>query len=767
MFVKASTKENQTIINKIIQNNLNDFKSSKYLRKGIGNPIYAMLKDEAKRQDLGLRILRNSLVEILDENEVVATFSPNTPNLSFPTRKLLNNKKVTKNILSINDIPVPRGEVFVNYELACKYFLQQKKPQVIKPLTGSGGKGVTANIDINVNLEVFEHAWKKAKEISSKVIVEDFVHGDEVRVFVLDGKVEAAICRLPAYVIGNGEKTIEELVEEKNLKRKENPLLKIYPIKSFDYLYNNLKLNLEFIPYKNQYIRLSSTSNIAQGGESVSILEILHPSIKTMCEKAWQSVPGATQIGLDVILTDFSAPVNEKNFCIIEINADPAVATPAFAYYGKPALDLPAKLINSILSKSNKDDKTIFKKIPEYVDRYNGQYFPSSSYMQVNLIRQAAYKKGYHLIKLDHVTSLIEINDNKYLFWQGIPHSTRIASAQITTNKEWTKNYLKEIDGVKTPEGEVFNIEDDLNILSFFNKLEDKVVLKPIAGSGGFGVITDIDSLEKLVDSLVLLKNMGISKILCERHISGKDYRLMITKNGFYAASNRIPAYIIGDGRSSVSELLKRKNILRKKNPFLGYKDLKITNIIKEKLSYKGVDQSTILDGQQYLQLDTVANIGTGGESLDVTDNVHSDWLPICESIRKKIYEATHIGIDIIAEDISISPEKQAWVVLEVNSNPDYGLHHFPMYGCGRDAAGAVLDSIVDNQLVNSEIIRRVLIIKDDENKVKETILTQCSLMGVNCSFIEIGGYMYEVYLDGNAKTLDALEKILKRLLKI
>lgn len=60
------------------------------------------------------------------------------------------------------------------------------------------------------------------------------------------------------------------------------------------------------------------------------------------------------------------------------------------------------------------------------------------------------------------------------------------------------------------------------------------------------------------------------------------------------------------------------------------------------------------------------------------------------------MFDAPHVGLDLIAEDIALPPENQRWVIIEVNTNPDFGANHFPMHGQGRDVAGALLDYLFD-----------------------------------------------------------------------
>src|SRR5690606_19350798 len=172
-------------------------------------------------------------------------FSPNSPNLSFATGKATQNKESTRKLLLRAYLPALTGKAFRDKDAALSYFLEKRSPQVVKPLLGSGGVGVTTGVTSSVQ---FEKAWNRASGGKRSVIVEDFATGDELRLIVLDGETVAAVCRMPAYVIGDGASTIAQLVAAKNARRKNNPLMRVYPISQFDHLENERRQGLDHVP---------------------------------------------------------------------------------------------------------------------------------------------------------------------------------------------------------------------------------------------------------------------------------------------------------------------------------------------------------------------------------------------------------------------------------------------------------------------------------------------------------------------------------------
>src|SRR5690606_19934623 len=104
-----------------------------------------------------------------------------------------------------------------------------------------------------------------------------------------------------------------------------------------------------------------------------------------------------------------------------------------------------------------------------------------------------------------------------------------------------------------------------------------------------------------------------------------------------------------------------------------------LTDLMRRNLQRLDLCETSILEEGRRLQLHTVANIGSGGESADETERVHPDWAEIAVRSRCAILDPFHAGIDLIAEDIARAPSEQTWSVIEVNTNPDFGVHHCAM----------------------------------------------------------------------------------------
>jgi D-alanine-D-alanine ligase-like ATP-grasp enzyme len=184
---------------------------------------------------------------------------------------------------------------------------------------------------------------------------------------------------------------------------------------------------------------------------------------------------------------------------------------------------------------------------------------------------------------------------------------------------------------------------------------------------------------------------VGDPYFLVEKQYTGEEYRLFIDRNNFFAAVHRIPANIIGDGKHTIAQLVKKENF-RRMHPrntclcriLLDNESLKYLK--KQKFSFKYVPKA-----REVVKLRKNSNVSTGGNCYDVTDQVHSQYIRFAKKVLKA-YDAPFIGIDLMCADIS--KKSKDFVICELNSAPGLSLHMMPEKGKPRDVAGAITDVI-------------------------------------------------------------------------
>ncbi len=250
---------------------------------------------------------------------------------------IAQDKELTKRILDSLGVPVPYGFVVDDEEDAVRAFRRIGTSVVVKPLTGSKGRGITTGITSEDELR---EAFRRAKEISDKVVVEEYVKGFDHRILVIGDRVVAVAKRLPAYVVGDGKHTIRELIEIENQNelRGEGHELPLTKIRIDDDTLEMLRkqgYTLDSIPEEGKTVWLKSTANLSTGGVAIDVTDKIHPEVETMAVRIAKAL-SMDICGIDVITVDISKPLVESGLKVIEVNAAPGLRMHLYPYKGKP-----------------------------------------------------------------------------------------------------------------------------------------------------------------------------------------------------------------------------------------------------------------------------------------------------------------------------------------------------------------------------------------------------------------------------------------------
>ena len=272
-----------------------------------------------------------------------------------------------------------------------------------------------------------------------------------------------------------------------------------------------------------------------------------------------------------------------------------------------------------------------------------------------------------------------------------IASTTSSIAVEIACDKEETKNLL-EASEIPVPRGRIIYDEEDLK--SAIEKIGYPIVTKPVNGNHGKGATTNIRNWEDAVTGLKAAKVYGRS-VICEKFITGRDFRVLVINYKFVAAALRTPAAVVGDGEHTIQQLIDIVN----SDPRRGYGHEKVLTAIKvdsftmDILDKKGYTLDTVLKKKEELWLKPTANLSTGGTATDVTDFVHPTNVFMCERIAR-IIGLNICGIDIMASDLSTPLSENGGAVLEVNAAPGFRMHLDPTEGLPRNVAEPVIDML-------------------------------------------------------------------------
>ncbi|MEP6584365.1 MAG: cyanophycin synthetase, partial [Ginsengibacter sp.] len=305
---------------------------------------------------------------------------------------------------------------------------------------------------------------------------------------------------------------------------------------------------------------------------------------------------------------------------------------------------------------------------------------------------EEAEKRGIPFIRLNK-QSLVQLGYgiHQQRIRATIAGTTSSIAVDIAGDKEETKNLLSAAE-VPVPKGII--LRSDENVQRAIDAVGYPFVIKPLNGNHGKGATTNITTFEQAEKALEAARYYG-NTVICEKYITGFDFRVLVVNYKFICAALRTPASVRGDGEHNIQWLIEETN----KDPRRGYghekvlTQIKIDGFTQKMLDEKGYTLETIPEKGELVLVKPTANLSTGGTSTDVTDEVHPVNIFLAERIAK-IIGLDICGIDIMASDLKKPLNETGGAVLEVNAAPGFRMHVEPSEGIARNAAEPVVEML-------------------------------------------------------------------------
>lgn len=295
--------------------------------------------------------------------------------------------------------------------------------------------------------------------------------------------------------------------------------------------------------------------------------------------------------------------------------------------------------------------------------------------------------------------------------------------SDFTTRKDDCKAFLKTL-GFPVPEGNLVVSEREARFVA--REIRYPVAIKPVSGHKGIGVTADVrdeDELESAFARAVeAIPEEQPTRIIVEKSISGTDYRLLCVNGKFVAATERRAASVVGDGFSTIRELIEEENRkpARLDTPTSAMSKIQRDEAMELYLEQQGLSLNSIIDKDETIYLRKVANLSAGGVSIDATPNIHPDNMILAQDIAQH-FRLTCLGIDIIAEDITQSwKSSDNFAIIEINAAPGILMHLKPAVGESVDVPSHILQTFF--QSANDARIPIITFNQISVQKLRETI---------------------------------------------
>lgn len=254
-----------------------------------------------------------------------STLTDATPSIGV---SLARDKVRTNRLLCQAGVPTPRHLEVADAQSAVQAAAELGWPVVVKPADQDRGDGARANLHTP---EQVTAAFEHAAQISKRVLVEQHVDGHEYRLTVVNGKLFWAHERVPASVTGDGQHTLQQLIDAENARRQQALLTDPYgwvPIQmdadNLSYLLDNGR-TLQDIPAEGEVVRLQRVPAATTGGGGRAYFDTIHPDNRLLAERAAQLLR-LDIAGVDLIMPDITRSWREVGGAVTEVNAIPQVS---------------------------------------------------------------------------------------------------------------------------------------------------------------------------------------------------------------------------------------------------------------------------------------------------------------------------------------------------------------------------------------------------------------------------------------------------------
>lgn len=255
-------------------------------------------------------------------------------------------------------------------------------------------------------------------------------------------------------------------------------------------------------------------------------------------------------------------------------------------------------------------------------------------------------------------------------------------------NKHLTSVLLRKA-GVPVPPFAAFHANDLQSAYAAFHELKPPLVVKPCFGAQGRGITVGVETLQEL-RTACRRAAVTADRIIVEELVAGRHWRITLFDGQLIFACERMAAFVVGDGRSSIRDLVNRRNaLIVERNGLPSAYPICMDADARLALRDHGLIPDSVPQAGRKVVLKRICNAAAGGLTSDVSAAVHDDYLRLARRAAETM-GARLAGVDVIAPDITRAIDGSPVFINEVNTTPDLLLNHFDVSGSG-DACAAVV----------------------------------------------------------------------------
>jgi cyanophycin synthetase len=275
--------------------------------------------------------------------------------------------------------------------------------------------------------------------------------------------------------------------------------------------------------------------------------------------------------------------------------------------------------------------------------------------------------------------------------WTAETDRTSAIAESISSDKDLTKRLLTQC-GIPVPEGQIVETADQA--WASAQDIGMPVVVKPLDGNRGWGVSLDVNTEDGVRKAWVAADKEG-SGVLVERYVRGDEHRVLVVGDRVVAATRGETACVVGDGTSTVEQLIDSQiNIDPRRGDAEGYPlDIIRLHSARGEMSLLEIQRQGLEPNSVPAKDRIVVVQRNGNLNNDVTDLVHPDVAAVA-TLAARVVGLDIAGIDIVTQDISRPLEETQGAIIEVNAGPGLLMHVKPAVGQPRPVGKAIVEHL-------------------------------------------------------------------------
>jgi GNAT-family acetyltransferase (TIGR03103 family) len=282
------------------------------------------------------------------------------------------------------------------------------------------------------------------------------------------------------------------------------------------------------------------------------------------------------------------------------------------------------------------------------------------------IIIDAALERGIDVVVLDPKRGELRLTaaGRSIVTIESLSELTSATALRRCDHKAVTRTVLQRAGLVVAP-GRLATFDE--RDVAFLERWRD-IVVKPACGEQGWGVAVGITDQEQLAHAVADAREVH-DEVLLEARRPGDDVRMLVIGGEMVAASVRRPPSVVGDGVSTIAQLVEALSAEREAATD-GASSIPLDDATASVVRAAGREFDDVLTAGERIVVRRTANLHTGGTMHDVTDEVHPALVDVALRAARAI-EIPVVGVDLIVPSID-GPD---YTIIEVNEQPGLANH--------------------------------------------------------------------------------------------